>query len=55
MSKERPAGEPVQDLRQRGVHALSLPGGEYDHGQLHGADSSTGVPANSLKSHQKLL
>ncbi len=35
--KERPASEGMQHFRQRGVHALSLPGGEHDHGKAHGA------------------
>jgi hypothetical protein len=37
------------------MHALSLPGGEHDHGELHGADSSIRHLANSLKDHGKPL
>jgi hypothetical protein len=53
--QKRSAGEPVQDLRQRGVHALSLSCGEHDNSHLHGRDSSIRVSANSLKFHQKAM
>ena len=32
---ERPAGQRVQRLGQRGVHALSLTGGEHDYSEVH--------------------
>jgi hypothetical protein len=52
--KQGPTRKTVQHLGQRRVHALALTGGEHDHNQLHGEDSSTRVPANSLKNHVKV-
>jgi len=35
MRKQRPAGNPVQHLRQRGTHALALTGGENNDVEWH--------------------
>ena len=32
MGQQRPTGERLQHLRQRGIHALALPGGKNDYG-----------------------
>jgi hypothetical protein len=38
MGQERPARERLQDLRQRRMHALALPGGENDYGNRRQKD-----------------
>jgi hypothetical protein len=35
MGKQRPARQAVQHLRQRGMHALALPGGKDDDVDSH--------------------
>ena len=36
---QRPPGERMQDLRQRGVHALAQPGGKHDDMNRNGHDA----------------
>jgi hypothetical protein len=38
MSQERATRERLQDLRQRRIHALALPGGENDYGNRRKKD-----------------